>query len=102
MLNPIKASAELKNSYIDYITTTFDMADPVYKSQLEQELRRDGMVAKGPFLDIGGSFESGKTLRQLMGEGQISPLFEELEPVPEKQRELKLDRPLYSTRRKPC
>lgn len=96
MLDPIKASIELKNSYIDYITTTFDVADPDYKKQLEQELRKEGMVAKGPFLDIGGSFESGKTLHQLIEIGKASPLFEQLEPIPEKDRELKLDRPLYS------
>ena len=30
MFDPIKASKEIKDSYIDYITTTFDMADTDY------------------------------------------------------------------------
>ena len=53
------------------------------------------MAAKGPYLDIGGSYETGHTLRELVQNGKASPLFAELEPVPEKERELKLDRPLY-------
>ena len=31
MFDPIKASEDIKKSYIDYITTTFDMADPQYR-----------------------------------------------------------------------
>lgn len=96
MFDPIKASREIKASYIDYITTTFDMADPDYAQALRQELQKEGMVAKGPYLDIGGSYETGAALSQLMEDGKASPLFRTLEPVLEKDRELKLDRPLYS------
>jgi len=95
MFDPIKASKDIKKSYIDYITTTFDMADPQYKREFLEELKKDGMIAKGPFLDIGGSFEVGHTLQELIEDGSASPLFEKLEPVPEKDRELKLRRPLY-------
>lgn len=95
MFDPIIVSQEIKNSYIDYITTTFHMADPAYEKELRCELEKEGMVAKGPFLDIGGTFEIGRTLRKLIEDGCISPLFEGLEPVAEKDRELKLDRPLY-------
>lgn len=96
MFDPIKASREIKASYIDYITTTFDLADPDYARALRWELQREGMVAKGPYLDIGGSYEAGAALSQLMEAGKASPLFRTLEPIPEKDRELKLERPLYS------
>lgn len=95
MFDPIKASKEIKNSYIDYITTTFDMADADYKREFWQELQKDGMVARGPFLDIGGSYETGHTLRELVEEQKVSQLFQDLEPVEEKDKELKMDRPLY-------
>lgn len=95
MFDPIAASQEIRDSYIDYITTTFHMADDTYQKQLHSALREEGAVARGPFLDIGGSFETGKTLRELMEEGVISSLFDRLEPIPEAERELKLDRPLY-------
>lgn len=95
MFDPIRASEEIKNSYIDYITTTFDMADRDYAGLLRQALQKEGMVAKGPYLDIGGAYETGHTLRELVTMGKASPLFEALEPISEKERELKLDRPLY-------
>lgn len=95
MFDPIKASKEIKSSYIDYITTAFDMADPVYGREFRTELEKEGAVAKGPFLDIGGAYESGKTLTELIEEGKISRLFYDLEPVSEKSKELKLERPLY-------
>ena len=66
MFDPIKASKEIKDSYIDYITTTFDMADTDYEREFRKELQTDGMVASGPFLDIGGSYETGHTLRELI------------------------------------
>ena len=96
MFDPIKAAEELKESYIDYITTTFDMADADYHRAFREELRKPGMIAKGPFLDIGGSYQTGRTLGELISAGEASPLFKKLEPVAEKERELKLERPLYS------
>lgn len=97
MFDPIKASKEIKDSYIDYITTTFDMADTDYEREFRKELQTDGMVASGPFLDIGGSYETGHTLRELIQAQKASVLFERLEPVAEKERELKLDRPLSAS-----
>ncbi len=95
MFNPIFAAEEIKNSYIDYITTTFEMADQEYSSLLKEALQKEGVIAKGPYLDIGGSYETGHTLSWLIRMGQVSQLFEKLEPVPEHERELKLERPLY-------
>ena len=95
MFDPIHAAEEIKSSYIDYITTSFDIADQTYASELKNALKQEGRVAKGPYLDIGGAFETGHTLKELMEVGSVSPLFEKLDPVPEKDRELKLDRPLY-------
>ena len=87
MFDPIIASQEIKDSYIDYITTTFHMADPDYAKEFRRELTKEGMVAKGAFLDIGGSFETGRTLHNLMEEGRISPLFQNLEPIAEKDKD---------------
>lgn len=96
MFDPIKASQEIGQSYIDYIQTTFDLADKEYSKEFKSELSKEGMVAKGPFLDIGGSYETGKTLQDLIADGKVNPLFAELEPAPEAKKELKLERPLYT------
>ena len=83
MFDPIQASKEIKNSYIDYITTAFNMADQDYEREFLAELQKDGEVAKGPFIDIGASYESGHTRRELIDSGAVSSLFSELEPVTE-------------------
>ena len=93
--DPIEASKNLKSGFIDYITTTFHIADPVYKAALREELSKPGFLTKGPYLDMNGSYKAGRSLRDLMSAGLVSQRFETLEPVAEKDRELKIDRPLY-------
>ena len=93
--NPILASDNLKQSFIDYITTSFNIADPYYARKLREELESDGFTAKGPYLDVSGSFKAGESLTALMNEGVASKLFAQLEPIEEKAREIKLERPLY-------
>ena len=95
MFDPIKMATEIKDSYVDYITTTFSLADKEYEAEFRKELQKDGAVARGPYIDIGGSYETEHTLNELIHEHKISSLFSQLEPVSEKERELKLDRPLY-------
>lgn len=95
MFNPIEASDSIKRSFIDYISTTFSIADPYYQRLFRKALARDGVIGKGPFLDIGGSYKSGKSLKELADNGQASKLFRSLENVPEKDKELKYERPLY-------
>lgn len=96
MFQPIEASDSIKESFIDYITTTFSFADSEYAEKLRAALSQDGAVVKGPYLDVTGSYKTAETLRQLTADGTASPLFTELETVTEKERELKLDRPLYT------
>ena len=93
--DPIEASKNLKSGFIDYITTTFHITDPIYKTALRNELGRDGFLTKGPYLDMNGSYKAGRSLRELMAQGLVSRRFETLEPVEEKERELKIERPLY-------
>lgn len=96
MFNPIEASNNIKSSFIDYISTRFSIADPYYQRLFREALKKDGTIGKGPFLDIGGSYKSGKSLKVLSEEGLASTLFHTLENVPEKEKELKFERPLYS------
>jgi ATP-dependent helicase YprA (DUF1998 family) len=95
MFDPNSASENIRNSFIDYITTSFDFSDKDYKRCLEQALKQPGAIAKGPYLDIGGSYKTGRTLGEMMRAGDASPLFESLERAKEDEKELKLERPLY-------
>ena len=96
MFNPMQASEKIKQSFIDYISTTLSIADPHYQRLFRAALNEDGAIGRGPFLHISGSYQSGKSLCELAQQGQASELFETLEDIPEKDKELKFRRPLYS------
>ena len=83
--DPILASDSIKQSYIDYITTSFDLADKDYAKELRAQLEQEGFIAKGPYLDVSGSYKTGESLSQLMEDGVASKLFAALEPVEEKE-----------------
>ena len=95
MFDPIVASENIRDSYIDYITTTFKFADDTYAEEFRRELNKEGEIAKGPYLDFGGSYETGKSMRELVEECSVSSLFPNLEQADESEKELKMDRPLY-------
>lgn len=96
MFDPIEASNNIRDEYISYISTSFHLADREYARQFTDALGKEGAVSKGPYLDINDSFESGKSITQLIEENEMSPLFRELEPgVSEGEKEIKLVRGLY-------
>lgn len=96
MFNPILASQEIKQSFIDYISTTFSFSNQKYQTSLRNALKGQGVIAKGPYLEISGSYESGRNIEELIEDGFASPLFKSLESVPEEKKEIKLLRPLYT------
>lgn len=96
MLNPIEASESIKDEFISYVSTSFHIADRDYADQFVAELNKKDSVAKGPYLDISDSFETGENIESLIEEGELSPLFRVLEKdVPENKKEIKLNRKLY-------
>lgn len=101
MFDPIKASDNIREEFISYISTSFHLADKAYARQFTEALGRECAVSKGPYLDISDSFESGKSINAMIKEQQMSPLFRELEPgVPEGDKEIKLVRGLYKHQEK--
>lgn len=96
MFNPIKASENIKEEFTSYIATSFHLSDADYAKQFKNTLDKEGTIAKGPYLDIGDSFETGENIEQLIREGEMSPLFQELEKnIDDGKKEIKLKRPLY-------
>lgn len=96
MFNPMKASKSIKDEFISYVSTSFHIADRDYANLFVAELNKESSVAKGPYLDISDSFAVGKNIESLIGEGELSPLFRDLEKgVSESDKEIKLKRTLY-------
>ena len=93
MFNPAKAAEEIKKEYMGYIATTYHFRNPLIQSQLESELNRT--VSNGPFVEIKDTFETGKSIKQLIDEDMLSPFFYELEKNKSYKPKLPIDRPLY-------
>ena len=97
MFNPAKAAKNIKNEFIDYITTSYSFADSKLQEQLKKELIKS--IDKGPIIEINDVFTTSLTIRQLIDKGIISPLFLDLEKNKLDSRlykhKLPVDRPLY-------
>ena len=97
MFNPAKAAQNIKQEFIDYITTSYTFSDPDIQNQLITEL--GCTIAKGPYLEMKDVFKSGKSIRELTKEGILSELFLELEANKPDTRAYKkripVDRPLH-------
>lgn len=77
MFNPVKASKNIKEEFINYVETSFSFAEESLREQFVREL--DKIVAAGPYLEVNDVFQSGKSIEQLIEEGVLSPLFRRLE-----------------------
>lgn len=96
MFSPITASENIKDEFIGYISTLFHISDKDYASQFIASLQKEGAVTKGPYLDVSDSYKTGKSLAQMIEEGEASPLFKSLEgDIPDSEKEIQIDRGLY-------
>ncbi len=93
MFNPAKAAEEIKKEYIGYISTSYHFRDQKIQNKMEKEL--NGLVSNGPFLEVKDIFENGRSIRELMSCGVLSPLFTELAQGNDGKSKLHLDRQLY-------
>lgn len=96
MFSPISASENIKDEFIGYISTLFHISDKEYASQFVAALREEGAITKGPYLDVSDSYKTGKSLAQMIEEGEASPIFKTLEgDIPDGDKELQINRSLY-------
>lgn len=99
MFNPAKASEKIRDEFIDYVSTSFAIADKDYNAAFIARLKEHGVISQGPLIEINDVFKSGHSLEYLCEHGVISPLFRDLE----KQKpcdtihkiKMPLTRPLY-------
>lgn len=96
MFSPITATDNIKDEFIGYISTLFHISDKDYAEQFAAALREEGTVAKGPYLDVSDSYKTGKSLAQMIEEGEASSLFHSLEgDIPDGEKEIQINRGLY-------
>lgn len=74
-IHPISATEAVRESYLNYLTTTFRFRDAVLQEQFESGLRRGDSFVKGPILEATPPFEKGCTVAELIQEGILSDRF---------------------------
>lgn len=99
MFNPADASSRIKDEFVDYLSTTFSIADKDYYSQFIEELHKQGVISKGPLIEINDIFKCGHSIEFLYNNNVLSKLFADIEATksnisPYKQK-LPVARPLY-------
>ena len=88
-LNALAASKRIESRYTDYLRATFSPERLEWRQEFEHALD-DFALTTGPFLQSSPPFEHGKSIKDLIGEGVLSPGFERLN-----QAALPVNRPLY-------
>lgn len=99
MFNPAEASKKIKDEFVDYLSTSFAIADKDYYSQFIEKLHKTGAISKGPLIEINDIFKSGHSIEYLYNNNVLSKLFADIEAtkpyvMPYKQK-LPVARSLY-------
>jgi len=79
--NPIKSSKSIRDAYILYMKSTFDLSDSLtYREEFERQIEKRTLY-KGPYLDVTNVFDKGKSLNTLINEGLLSSEFRRLNKI---------------------
>lgn len=89
-LHPIEVTDQIGLSYTRYLMTAFHMKDRHLLDQLRNELQRTQKFVKGPYLEITAPYKQSHSLKDLVDEGLISSLLQNLN-----QEDLPFTRLLY-------
>lgn len=89
-LDPLITTQNVVGKYINYLTTTFSLADDKLQEQLKVKFRERNKFSKGPILEATPPFKKGITLERLISENVLSSNFKKIN-----SEELPLDRTLY-------
>lgn len=85
--SPIKASNDIADKYVRYLSTIFSISDTQYYSQFCEQLNDQKMFSAGPYLDVTDSFSKGKSIEELIHDGEMTKGF--------RQISMPMTRPLY-------
>lgn len=86
--NSIEQSRYINERYKEYLKSSFSFGNEDLQRTFEASLEKEDLF-KGPYLDMSLPFKRGKSIRQLVDEGMVSPLFMSLGSID-------FDRPLYA------
>ena len=77
--DPVAGSDKIRDDYIGYLQTTFFINDKEYMDKFANQLKSDGLLSKGSYIDVTDSFETGKSMADLIEENIASRDFYSLD-----------------------
>lgn len=77
-IHPIQTTRRLREDYIRYLKTIKPFRDERLRKEFARALEEENLLLKGPYIEITPPFATGKSLCDLVNEGVLSPLFEQL------------------------
>ena len=84
--SPVEASKAISEKYFRYLNTAFNIGEP-YAKEFHQLINNSSSLARGPYLDVTDTFQSGKALVELIDEGVLPRNFSKIN--------MNMTRPLY-------
>jgi ATP-dependent helicase YprA (DUF1998 family) len=90
-INPIHASEHLRTSFLRYLKTLYPMREDELRSEYWRELEQPGLIIKGPILEGAPPFVHGRSIRELIRDGVLTPEMATLDSPA-----LPIDRALYA------
>lgn len=87
-MNSIEKSKYIDARYKEYLRSSFKFGDENLQSLFENQLQSEELF-KGPYVDLSLPFKRGKSIKELVNSGVVSPLFLKL-------ADIDFDRPLYA------
>lgn len=95
-LNVLDLSNRVRNRYVDYLLSTHMLGEreAALRAAFEVEVRRSGLLSKGPLLSMLPTYETGASIRDLMARTDRPSLHPSLGALAEGRFDL--DMPLYS------
>ena len=71
VLDPLAVADKIADEYRSYLTTTYRPADPQLRKELDETLRQDRRIRRGPLLQATPPYEPGSTLAALADAGVV-------------------------------
>lgn len=73
ILNPLKALDNIKGTYRNYVGSFQEFKNPVIKKWVEESIKDENLLYKGPFIQLNRRFEKGDSFATLISEGLLHP-----------------------------
>ncbi len=90
MLDPLKTATSIREHYVRYLTTTFNLRGREFQGELERALQNEIQLTKGPYLEVAPPYLRGRSVQDLIDAGILAPAFSKVSSA------FPLDRPLHA------